>query len=217
MRDVGILDVYRHKEGAPLRGAYPVVVQFKARREKEQIMWRAKEKLRDTDIVVTEDSQTRLVELMKEEVEKMKKKEAALRASPAKKAAAQVESPSKKSLSSPVKKSTSISALNFGYSSSKPSYLGSSPSKSPVKTTTKGRNIKKSQSYNESRPLKSTLFDSDDEFFDEQDRFDDDFEDIDDMLNDFPQVEMPPKSPAKTVIEALPDSPQKSLFSDFMF
>ena len=29
-RDVGIIDVYRHKEGAPLRGAYPVVVQFKA-------------------------------------------------------------------------------------------------------------------------------------------------------------------------------------------
>ena len=29
MRDVGIVDVYRHMEGAPLRGAFPVVVQFK--------------------------------------------------------------------------------------------------------------------------------------------------------------------------------------------
>ena len=72
-RDVGIIDVYRHYEGAPLNGAHPVIVQFKARREKEQIMWRAKEKLRNTDIVVTEDSQQRLLELMKKEVEKMKK------------------------------------------------------------------------------------------------------------------------------------------------
>ena len=36
-------------------------------------MWRAKEKLRNTNIVVTEDSQQRLLELMKKEVEKMKK------------------------------------------------------------------------------------------------------------------------------------------------
>ena len=36
-------------------------------------MWRAKEKLRNTDIVVTEDSQQRLLELMKKEVEKIKK------------------------------------------------------------------------------------------------------------------------------------------------
>ena len=68
-----------------MHGALPVVVQFKARREKEQIMWRAKEKLRDTDIVVTEDSQQRLVELMKEEAEKIKKREAMLRLSPSKK------------------------------------------------------------------------------------------------------------------------------------
>ena len=121
-------------DGAPLNGAYPVVVQFKARREKEQIMWRgivfgkyffvkfnyycisrvffylskkkislinsvlfhegffgnfsrlnylflyftsfyliAKEKLRETEIVVTEDSQHRLLELMRQEVEKIKK------------------------------------------------------------------------------------------------------------------------------------------------
>ena len=50
-----------------------MVVQFKARREKEQIMWRAKEKLRETEIVVTEDSQHRLLELMRQEVEKIKK------------------------------------------------------------------------------------------------------------------------------------------------
>ena len=51
----------------------PILVQFKARREKEQIMWRAKEKLRNSDIVVTEDSQQRLLELMQKEVEKIKK------------------------------------------------------------------------------------------------------------------------------------------------
>jgi hypothetical protein len=44
-------------QGVPLRGAYPVIVTFKARREKEQILWRAKEKLRKKDIFVTEDSQ----------------------------------------------------------------------------------------------------------------------------------------------------------------
>ena len=65
--------MYRHVDGAPLNGAFPVVVQFKARREKEQIMWRAKEKLRETEIVVTEDSQHRLLELMRQEVEKIKK------------------------------------------------------------------------------------------------------------------------------------------------
>merc|ERR1719362_1228425 len=75
MRDVGIVDVYRHMEGAPLRGAFPVVVQFKARREKEQIMWRCKENLRDSEIVVTEDSQSRLMALMNAEAEKIKKEE----------------------------------------------------------------------------------------------------------------------------------------------
>ena len=31
LRDVGIIDVYRHMDGAPLRGAFPVVVQFKVK------------------------------------------------------------------------------------------------------------------------------------------------------------------------------------------
>ena len=53
-RDVGVLDCYRYKQGVPLRGAYPVIVTYKARREKEQILWRAKEKLRKKDIYVTE-------------------------------------------------------------------------------------------------------------------------------------------------------------------
>lgn len=42
-------------KGNPWRGAYPVIVQFKARREKEQLLWRSKDKLRKIDIVVTDD------------------------------------------------------------------------------------------------------------------------------------------------------------------
>ena len=45
---------------------------IQARREKEQIMWRCKEKLRDSDIVVTEDSQSRLMALMHANAEKIK-------------------------------------------------------------------------------------------------------------------------------------------------
>ena len=41
--------------GAQWRGAYPVVVEFKARREKEQLLWRSKDRLRKIDIVVTDD------------------------------------------------------------------------------------------------------------------------------------------------------------------
>ena len=52
--------MYRHVDGAPLNGAYPVVVQFKARREKEQILWRSKDKLRKQNIIVTDDSTSRM-------------------------------------------------------------------------------------------------------------------------------------------------------------
>ena len=41
--------------GAPWRGAYPVIVEFKARREKEQLLWRSKDRLRKINIVVTDD------------------------------------------------------------------------------------------------------------------------------------------------------------------
>ena len=63
---MGILDCYRFKQGVPLRGAYPVIVTFKARREKEQILWRAKDKLRKKEIFVTEDSQARLSERLRQ-------------------------------------------------------------------------------------------------------------------------------------------------------
>ena len=72
---MGILDCYRYKQGVPLRGAYPVIVTFKARREKEQILWRAKEKLRKKNIFVTEDSQARLSDRLKAEKEKEKEKD----------------------------------------------------------------------------------------------------------------------------------------------
>ena len=72
---MGILDCYRFKQGVPLRGAYPVIVTFKARREKEQILWRAKDKLRKKNIFVTEDSQARLSERLKAEKEKEKDKD----------------------------------------------------------------------------------------------------------------------------------------------
>ena len=54
-RDVGIIDCYRYLNGAPWRGAYPVIVEFKARREKEQLLWRSKDRLRKINIVVTDD------------------------------------------------------------------------------------------------------------------------------------------------------------------
>ena len=54
-RDVGIIDCYRYYDGAPYNGAYPVIVQFKSRKEKEQLLWRSKDKLRKVNIVVTDD------------------------------------------------------------------------------------------------------------------------------------------------------------------
>ena len=59
-RDVGIIDCYRYYNGNPYRNAYPIVVQFKARREKEQILWRSKDKLRKQNIIVTDDSTSRM-------------------------------------------------------------------------------------------------------------------------------------------------------------
>ena len=54
-RDIGILDCYRYYNGVPYRGAFPIIVQFKARREKEQLLWRSKDRLRKINIVVTDD------------------------------------------------------------------------------------------------------------------------------------------------------------------
>ena len=52
---MGIIDCYRYYEGAPYHGAFPIIVEFKARREKEQLLWRSKDKLRKINIVVTDD------------------------------------------------------------------------------------------------------------------------------------------------------------------
>ena len=83
-------------------------------------MWRCKEKLRNSDIVVTEDSQSRLMDLMKAEAEKIKKEELAKRAppSPKKKQRDGSQSPIKVP-SSPIKKSNTA----FTYSASKPAHL----------------------------------------------------------------------------------------------
>ena len=73
-RDVGIIDCYRYMHGAPYKGAYPIVVQFKQRREKEQILWRSKDKLRKMNIIVTDDTSSRLAEQQRREYEEKRKK-----------------------------------------------------------------------------------------------------------------------------------------------
>ena len=54
-RDVGIIDCYRYYKGIPYLGALPIIVEFKARREKEQLLWRSKDRLRHINVVVTDD------------------------------------------------------------------------------------------------------------------------------------------------------------------
>ena len=83
-------------------------------------MWRCKEKLRDSDIVVTEDSQSRLMALMNAEAEKMKKEESLKRMaslSPKKQRRDGSQSPTKVP-TSPVK-----NFKDFSYSSEKPAHL----------------------------------------------------------------------------------------------
>ena len=200
---MGIIDVYRHKEGAPLRGAYPVVVQFKARREKEHVMWRAKEKLRDSDIVVTEDQTTRLLELMKIEAEKMKKAEEERRkpTSPKKvpnspKKVAKPVPPSSPKKSSPIK--------NFAFSPTRPAHLE--------------RGKRQPTKYIPKMSRKSGLTsDEEDEDEDEyEDQFDDEIE-LDDLLEDFPKIERKNPREKEAPPELPPNSPQKSLFGDMMF
>ena len=58
-RDVGIIDIYRYYDGAPYNGAYPIVVELKQRREKEQLLWRSKDRLRKIGIIVTDDTSLR--------------------------------------------------------------------------------------------------------------------------------------------------------------
>ena len=88
-------------------------------------MWRCKEKLRDSEIVVTEDSQSRLMVLMNAEAEKIKKEEAMKRMaslSPKKRRNGS-QSPTKVP-TSPVKKSNVINPFkDFSYSSEKPAHL----------------------------------------------------------------------------------------------
>ena len=203
MRDVGILDVYRHKEGAALRGAKPVIVQFKARREKEQIMWRAKEKLRDTDIVVTEDSQQRLLELMKAEAERIKKygvpgskppssptkKPSVSSSSPTKAPGSPTKAPSSplkapssptKVPSSPLKKSSS-SNLNFSYSSQKPAHLGSLGSTSKSKKSLMLSKNKKKEAFNLNSVASFLPSDEDDEL--EDDEIDEDMDNYEEAID----------------------------------
>ena len=101
-------------------------------------MWRAKEKLRNSDIVVTEDSQFRLLELMKIEAEKIKKAEQERRnpMSPKKVPTSPKKVPGspRKVPASPTKsprKTTTTAA--FSMSPTRPAYLDQR--KSPVKTT----------------------------------------------------------------------------------
>ena len=58
-RDIGIVDIYRFYDGAPYNGAYPIVVELKQRREKEQLLWRSKDRLRKIGIIVTDDTSIR--------------------------------------------------------------------------------------------------------------------------------------------------------------
>ena len=212
---MGIIDVYRHKEGAPLRGAFPVVVQFKARREKEHVMWRAKEKLRDTDLVVTEDSQTRLLDLMKIEAEKIRKAEEERRNPKSPKKVPNSprkvpNSPRKFVPPSPKKSPTKLSIVAntaFAMSSVRPAHLDRGK-----RQNIRQNNCKKTQIVAKMSRKSGLTSDEDSDEDDEDDEFDDDIE-LEDMLEDFPPIEKPPKR-EKVV---LPDSPQKSLFEDFMF
>ena len=82
-------------------------------------MWRCKEKLRDSEIVVTEDSQSRLMALMNAEAEKIKKEESLKRTaslSPKKKRGGS-QSPTKVP-TSPVKKSKVALWRNFYFTES---------------------------------------------------------------------------------------------------
>ena len=47
-------------EGAPYKGAFPIIVELKQRREKEQLLWRSKDKLRNLEIIVTDDTYSKL-------------------------------------------------------------------------------------------------------------------------------------------------------------
>lgn len=74
-RDFPLNDVYRLNDGPRLRGIPPVVVSFVSRKDKEHVMWRAKEKLRKLGIFATEDSATRLAKLREEQEAKSQQQE----------------------------------------------------------------------------------------------------------------------------------------------
>ena len=66
IRDIPLLNVFRYTDGPRIGNAAPVVVTFKNRKDKEQLIWRCKEKLKKAGIMVTEDSQVRRAKERKE-------------------------------------------------------------------------------------------------------------------------------------------------------
>ena len=66
IRDIPLLKVFRYTDGPRIGNATPVVVTFKNRKDKEQLIWRCKEKLKKAGIMVTEDSQVRRAKERKE-------------------------------------------------------------------------------------------------------------------------------------------------------
>jgi hypothetical protein len=60
IRDIPLLKVCRYNDGPRVGEATPVVITFKNRKDKEQLMWRCKDKLRKVGIMVTEDSQVHI-------------------------------------------------------------------------------------------------------------------------------------------------------------
>ena len=64
IRDIPLLKVFRYVDGPRVGNAAPVVVTFKNRKDKEQLIWRCKEKLKKAGILVTEDSQVQKAKSM---------------------------------------------------------------------------------------------------------------------------------------------------------
>ena len=65
IRDIPLLKVFRYVDGPRVGNAAPVVVTFKNRKDKEQLIWRCKEKLKKAGILVTEDSQVQKAKSIK--------------------------------------------------------------------------------------------------------------------------------------------------------
>ncbi|TRY67395.1 hypothetical protein TCAL_02283 [Tigriopus californicus] len=86
IREIPLVDVFRYTEGPRINNAAPIIVSFKNRKDKEQLMWRCKDKMKSLGLLVTEDSTARLkkqFKLIQEHEESQKRPQA--RKSPAKK------------------------------------------------------------------------------------------------------------------------------------